>query len=505
MRLWEGWPGKNRFCCWGNALVPSRLCPCLSTLPMILGIVGVFFLGELVRLSDSVRQGVLVLALPLLLATLASFLQAVATEPGVLPRASVLPALSVSRDGRASMHELCSLYASSCRPPPRQRPQDPQMKAQERQEAQEEFREEWQIRLAQMPCYEEEDEPGEGELQEAEDFWLKVMDDPRLRHLKLCSTCKIRRPPRCSHCSLCDNCVRDFDHHCYWIGNCVGARNHRPFIIFLVTTACLAWLFVVVAALDMVLTLSGYVLHHELSLGTASDRVLGGLVAVAVLLLLGILSLSLVRWCRKNVWSTSNKVTGQRRMQPSRRLDRAQVILQLLLVIVGVSLVLLAAVFGVLPFIPLVVVLLTAPPAGGLSVMIWEQLRNLGRGLNVKQSAVLANTRAKGDTEFSFSTLSSFFFKEATQSVAPLDAEVLEDVLEKGLSSAGPSTWAGQDDAEDGQGMCADFGLPWISRFGQPNAYEMMHEAEQSCPSQCDGPDADARASHHLIRGQQAH
>lgn len=59
---------------------------------------------------------------------------------------------------------------------------------------------------------------------------------------KYCIKCFIDIPIRGKHCKICQFCISTFDHHCVWVGNCIGENNRKFFLIFLFTH-CIELLF----------------------------------------------------------------------------------------------------------------------------------------------------------------------------------------------------------------------------------------------------------------------
>lgn len=58
-------------------------------------------------------------------------------------------------------------------------------------------------------------------------------DGRRIRALRRCPKCNDNfKPARAHHDSVTGRCIVKFDHFCPWVGNAVGAMNHKFFVLF---------------------------------------------------------------------------------------------------------------------------------------------------------------------------------------------------------------------------------------------------------------------------------
>ncbi|XP_061581642.1 palmitoyltransferase ZDHHC9 [Cololabis saira] len=184
VRKWEKLPGKNSFCCDGRVMMARQKGVFYLTLFLIVGTCSLFFAFECPYLAVHLSPAIPVFAALLFLFVIAMLLRTSFSDPGVLPRALQEEATFIEREIEAANGNV----PAGQRPPPR-------------------------IRNVQI--------------------------NNQIVKLKYCYTCKIFRPPRASHCSICDNCVDRFDHHCPWVGNCVGKRNYRYFYLFTLSLSLL--------------------------------------------------------------------------------------------------------------------------------------------------------------------------------------------------------------------------------------------------------------------------
>uniref|UniRef100_A0A8D0CR51 Palmitoyltransferase n=1 Tax=Sander lucioperca TaxID=283035 RepID=A0A8D0CR51_SANLU len=180
-RKWQVFPGKNRFYCDGRIMVARQS----GVLPLTLGLIvitsGLFFIFDCPFLVKHLTSCIPVIGGGLFVFVVITLLQTSLTDPGILPRATPDEAADIEK-------QIDNTGNASYRPPPRTK---------------------------------------------------EVLINQQVVKLKYCFSCKMFRPPRTSHCSLCDNCVERFDHHCPWVGNCVGKRNYRFFYTFIVSLSFL--------------------------------------------------------------------------------------------------------------------------------------------------------------------------------------------------------------------------------------------------------------------------
>ena len=65
-----------------------------------------------------------------------------------------------------------------------------------------------------------------------------------------CDRCKIYYNPndKVQHCSLCKVCIKNLDHHCVWVGKCVGKNNIKSFFEMIIAVA-LFYIYIIVCVI----------------------------------------------------------------------------------------------------------------------------------------------------------------------------------------------------------------------------------------------------------------
>jgi len=73
-------------------------------------------------------------------------------------------------------------------------------------------------------------------------------NDQILEEIPYCDVCGIYQLPKTIHCESCDCCIEELDHHCPWIGKCVGKKNKTYFSIFMLSWIIYLVYFMVMAS-----------------------------------------------------------------------------------------------------------------------------------------------------------------------------------------------------------------------------------------------------------------
>ena len=69
-----------------------------------------------------------------------------------------------------------------------------------------------------------------------------LIDKAKLQFFKLnnpsqlvyCQLCRTHRHVKSYHCGKCNRCTEGFDHHCAFLGTCIGRRNYEMFMTILI-------------------------------------------------------------------------------------------------------------------------------------------------------------------------------------------------------------------------------------------------------------------------------
>ncbi|XP_010250335.1 PREDICTED: protein S-acyltransferase 8-like isoform X1 [Nelumbo nucifera] len=209
-RVYEAWKGSNKFFCGGRLIFGPDARSLIVTVLLILVPVIIFCTLVARHLRHEFRSynagyAILVVAIVFTIYVLGLLFITSSGDPGIIPRNSHPPEEEFSYESCASV-EVGGRQTPSL--------QFPRTK---------------EVMVNDMPV-----------------------------RVKYCDTCMLYRPPRCSHCSICNNCVERFDHHCPWVGQCIGVRNYRYFFLFVSSSTILCIYVFAMSALYIKILMGNY-------------------------------------------------------------------------------------------------------------------------------------------------------------------------------------------------------------------------------------------------------
>lgn len=80
----------------------------------------------------------------------------------------------------------------------------------------------------------------------------RVFKDNEISDFQLCRECMLHHSieAKTQHCFECGVCVENYDHHCPWIGKCIGSGNKYFFTLFVISSLIMTLCFIIVGVVD---------------------------------------------------------------------------------------------------------------------------------------------------------------------------------------------------------------------------------------------------------------
>lgn len=75
---------------------------------------------------------------------------------------------------------------------------------------------------------------GDEEKENTQNHIEDQIEDIKITEIRHCTVCQIDQPLRTKHCRECGKCIATHDHHCPWLGVCVGEKNKKRFYCYLI-------------------------------------------------------------------------------------------------------------------------------------------------------------------------------------------------------------------------------------------------------------------------------